>query len=100
MVCYLKAFKKDHYGLLPGYTEMSHHLVLDSAYNPIGEPRYTNFTGHFVGVLDYVWYSRTHLRTINVLDVNSEYDLCKETALPNSELSSDHICLCAELCWV
>jgi len=95
-----EAFTKDRFGLLPPFTEMTHHLVLDSAYNPIGEPQYTNYTGHFVGVLDYVWYSRHHLRGISVLDVNEERDLCKETALPNSELSSDHICLMAELCWV
>lgn len=95
-----EAFLKDRFGLLPTFTEMTHHLVLDSAYNPIGEPQYTNYTGHFVGVLDYVWYSRNHLRGISVLDVNEEHDLCKETALPNSELSSDHICLMAELCWV
>lgn len=93
------AFSKDKYGLLPPFQEMTHHLVLDSAYNPIGEPQYTNYTGHFVGVLDYVWYSRNHLRGISVLDVQDEPDLCKETALPNSELSSDHICLMAELCW-
>jgi len=94
-----EAFQKDHYGLLPPYTEMTHHLVLDSAYKTIGEPQYTNYTGHFIGVLDYVWYSRNHLRAISVLDVNGETELSKETALPNSELSSDHICLMAELCW-
>jgi CCR4-NOT transcription complex subunit 6 len=39
---------------------MKHTLHLSSAYAPIGEPPFTNYTGNFAGVLDYIFF--THER--------------------------------------
>jgi CCR4-NOT transcription complex subunit 6 len=43
---------------------MSHQLSLNSAYAPIGEPQFTNYTANFSGVLDYIWYSQDRLEPI------------------------------------
>jgi len=64
------AFRKDLLGILPSSNKMRHNLSLKSAYDSIGEPFCTNYTGHFVGVLDYIWYSTDHLKTISILDVH------------------------------
>lgn len=80
---------------------LSHHLALTSAYAAIGEPKYTNFTGHFVGVLDYVFYSRRHLRWVSAMEVEqSERKVRQYTALPSPLFSSDHLPLVVELEWI
>lgn len=33
------------------------------------EPPYTNYTGNFKGVLDYVWFSSPHIRPLAVAPV-------------------------------
>jgi len=79
---------------------LTHHLALTSAYASIGEPKYTNFTGHFVGVLDYVFYSRRHLRWVSVMEVEEEKKLRQYTALPSPLYPSDHLPLVVELEWI
>lgn len=86
--------------MFPAPHDMTNQLPLQSAYSPIGEPKYTNYTGHFVGTLDYMWYTKNHLTCLAVLDVDSEEEVSKETALPNSQYSSDHISLLAEFSWI
>lgn len=86
--------------MFPPPHDMTNSLPLQSAYSPIGEPKYTNYTGHFVGTLDYMWYTKNHLTCLAVLDVDSEEEVSKEQALPCSQYSSDHISLLAEFSWV
>ena len=82
------------------HPSLTHHLALTSAYASIGEPKYTNFTGHFVGVLDYVFYSRRLLRWVSVMEVEDERKVRQYTALPSPLYASDHLPLVAELEWI
>lgn len=74
---------------------MQHHLMLSSAYGPIGEPPFTNFTGDFVGVLDYIWFSKDSLAVSKVLQPVDE-ETVRSTKLPNAFMHSDHIYLLSE----
>jgi len=87
----------DPSGLLPAPHQVSHRLPLLSAYATIGEPKYTNYTGSFVGILDYIWITRTHLRCVACLDVDEESLLRQHTALPSPLYPSDHIPLVTTL---
>jgi CCR4-NOT transcription complex subunit 6 len=102
---------------------MKHSLNLGSSYNDIvGEPSFTNYTGtvkyyhyhdhlrplslmfalfccvgDFVGVLDYVWYSKSCLQVERVLSpVEEPVVLAQNGALPNPYMCSDHIPLLAD----
>ncbi|CAN0098461.1 unnamed protein product, partial [Hapterophycus canaliculatus] len=46
-------------------------IQLQSAYQTVmgSEPPYTNYTGNFKGVLDYVWFSSPHIRPLAVAPV-------------------------------
>jgi CCR4-NOT transcription complex subunit 6 len=83
--------------ILPQSHQLIHHLNLISAYSAIAEPKYTNYTGHFIGVLDYIFYTRNLLRCSSCLDVDDEMLLHKQTALPNQQYPSDHLPLVAEM---
>lgn len=87
----------DPTGLLPAPHQVSHRLPLLSAYATIGEPKYTNYTGSFIGVLDYVFFTRTHLRCVACMDVDDESLLRQHTALPSPHYPSDHIALVTTL---
>jgi len=79
--------------LLPPPPQVSHRLPLLSAYATVGEPKFTNYTAGFIGVLDYVWFTRTHLRCVACLDIDDESLLRQHTALPSPIYPSDHIAL-------
>ena len=87
----------DPSGLLPAPHLLSHRLPLLSAYATINEPKYTNYTGSFVGVLDYIFFTRTHLRCVACMDVDDESQLRQHTALPSPMYPSDHISLVSTL---
>eukprot|EP00808_Paulinella_micropora_P018719 g22037.t1 len=93
-------FSHDPYEILPPFSSITHRLPLVSAYARIGEPKFTNYTGHFVGVLDYIWFSKAHLVCTSCLDVDAEKLLKKKTALPNPQYASDHLSLCCEFDWL
>ena len=100
-VCHiLPARPHPHHNAPPHHPQLTHHLALTSAYASIGEPKYTNFTGHFVGVLDYVFYSRRHLRWVSVMEVEEEKKVRQYTALPSPLYASDHLPLIVELEWI
>ncbi|CAN0439860.1 unnamed protein product [Ectocarpus fasciculatus] len=62
------------------------------------EPPYTNYTGNFKGVLDYVWFSSPHIRPLAVAPVPTAEDIMKcGIALPNVQSSSDHIMLLCDI---
>jgi len=73
----------------------SHNLNLASSYGPIGEPPFTNYTGNFVGVLDYIMYTKDLLSVSKVLQPVEE-DTIRVSRLPNVFMPSDHISLVAE----
>jgi len=77
-------------------TGLSHPLSLSSAYAPIGEPSFTNYTGDFQGVLDYIWYTNESLAVMKVLQPVDE-ETVKATRLPNAYMNSDHISVISEL---
>jgi len=95
-------FQKDPERLLPAPSALTHALGLRSAYATVlgREPAATNFTDKFVGVLDYIWYSKVHLTPVAVLDVDEQAVLKKYTALPSPLFASDHISLTCFLDWV
>jgi len=72
-----------------------HAFQLSSAYAPIGEPSFTNYTGDFVGVLDYLWYTQDSLSVSKVLQPVDE-ETVRLTRLPNAYMNSDHISLLSE----
>lgn len=97
-----------------------HNLHISSAYAPIGEPAFTNYTGTFVGLLDYIWYSHDayvppatcaiyplcsrflrvcacvcRLAVSKVLQPIEEESV-RVARMPNAFLPSDHISLLAE----
>lgn len=85
----------DPYSILRS-EDMQHSIPFLSAYACAGEPKFTNFTENFVGVLDYIWFSSDRLIARRVLDGVSEEYLSKSKGLPNEYYSSDHIAIAAE----
>lgn len=69
-----------------------------SAYKTIlgREPKFTNYTFHFKGCLDYILYNPNGLCPVSIFDLPKESDLKSEIALPNMVFQSDHISLKAE----
>uniref|UniRef100_A0A7S2S908 Endonuclease/exonuclease/phosphatase domain-containing protein n=1 Tax=Mucochytrium quahogii TaxID=96639 RepID=A0A7S2S908_9STRA len=94
-------FEVDPLRILPPANMMSHGLGLDSAYKSVlgSEPKCTNYTAHYAGVLDYIWFSKNSLTPLNVLSIPDEETLRGEdnTHMPNSCFPSDHISLCFDV---
>jgi CCR4-NOT transcription complex subunit 6 len=92
--------EKDVCAVLPHIAELCHNLPLASAYFAVtdAEPEHTNFTGHYKGVLDYVWFSQDSLLPMSVVEVPDANRLqsVANSALPNAIYSSDHLSLCAD----
>ena len=79
---------------------LTHGFRLGSAYATVtgSEPQYTNYTGGFKGVLDYVWYSSELLRPLSTSPV-PKTDEIREigVAMPSVGYSSDHVLLMADM---
>ena len=60
------------------------------------EPPYTNFTAHFVGTLDYMWYTYDRLSVGGLMEMVEDRLVQETTALPSPTFSSDHVPLLAE----
>ena len=85
--------------ILPDAINITHSFQLGSAYQTVlgEEPKQTNYTGHFKGVLDYVWYSIPSLRPLSAAPIPDETVLTRNgEALPSTEYSSDHIMLISD----
>lgn len=85
--------------ILPDAHNITHSFQLGSAYQSVlgEEPKQTNYTGHFKGVLDYVWYSIPSLRPLSAAPIPDETMLTRHgEALPSTEYSSDHIMLISD----
>ncbi|MBA0615642.1 hypothetical protein Godav_015763 [Gossypium davidsonii] len=105
----------DPLAILRPHSKLTHQLPLVSAYSPFArgvglglehqrrkmdittnEPLFTNCTRDFIGTLDYIFYTADSLTVEALLELLDEDSLRKDTALPSSEWSSDHIALLAE----
>jgi CCR4-NOT transcription complex subunit 6 len=95
-------FDMDVCGVLPKASMLTHRLPFASAYaaGRGEEPAYTNYTGHFLGVLDYMFFTKNQLATLSHLEVDDERLLQRHTALPSPLYSSDHIALVSEMDWL
>lgn len=79
---------------------LSHDLSFQSAYYYVNkeEPEYTNYTGDFVGSLDYIFYDEELLTTSRVLQPLEVSEVKRHNgALPNPWMCSDHIPMVAYL---
>jgi len=78
---------------------LAHPLAFKSAYAAVtGEPQFTNYSGDFVGVLDYIWYSEDTLSAERILSpLSEEIILSHNGALPNPHMCSDHIPIACDL---
>jgi len=86
--------------VLPDPMSITHSFQLGSAYNTVmgEEPKQTNFTTNFKGVLDYIWYSAQNLRPLSAAPIPDEAMLMRHgEALPSTEYSSDHIMLISDM---
>jgi CCR4-NOT transcription complex subunit 6 len=101
---------EDPYGLL-STLPLRHSLPLRSALATVGahvnasaeshelqkmEPPWTNYTVHFVGTLDYMWYTYDRLSVGGLLEMADERLVQEHTALPSPIFSSDHVPLLSE----
>jgi len=86
--------------ILPDAMSITHSFQLGSVYNTVmgEEPKATNFTTNFKGVLDYMWYSAQNLRPLSAAPIPDESILTKHgEALPSTQYSSDHIMLISDI---
>jgi len=86
--------------ILPDAMSISHSFQLGSVYNTVmgEEPKTTNYTAQFKGVLDYMWYSATNLRPLSCAPVPDEKEITKHgEALPSTQFSSDHVMLISDM---
>jgi len=86
--------------VLPDAMSITHSFQLGSAYQTVigEEPKNTNFTTNFKGVLDYIWYSAQNLRPLSAAPVPDDSLLTRHgEALPSTEYSSDHIMLISDM---
>ncbi|XP_077457694.1 CCR4-NOT transcription complex subunit 6-like [Stigmatopora argus] len=77
---------------------VTHNFQLKSAYDSHVMP-YTNYTYDFKGVIDYIFFSRTHMSALGVLgplDANWLSDN-NMTGCPHPHVPSDHFSLLAQL---
>jgi CCR4-NOT transcription complex subunit 6 len=78
---------------------MRHSLEVSSAYASVlgREPAFTNYTGDFVGTLDYIWASANSVVPVRVLlTLPEEIVVSHNGALPNPFMCSDHLPLVAD----
>lgn len=85
-----------------GVQNINHKIKLASVYKEVmgSEPKFTNYTDHYTGCLDYIWVSSSLIIPIkvSVLPSEKEIESCGDMRLPNPKYPSDHLALdCALL---
>mmetsp|Transcript_31940 Transcript_31940/g.42588 ORF Transcript_31940/g.42588 Transcript_31940/m.42588 type:complete len:615 (-) Transcript_31940:99-1943(-) len=86
--------------ILPDPMNITHSFQLMSVYNMVlgEEPKMTNFTNCFKGVLDYMWYSSHNLKPLSAAPIPDESVLTRHgEALPSTQYSSDHVMLISDM---
>eukprot|EP01091_Cochliopodium_minus_P011278 TRINITY_DN3153_c0_g1_i1.p1 TRINITY_DN3153_c0_g1~~TRINITY_DN3153_c0_g1_i1.p1 ORF type:complete len:494 (-),score=154.11 TRINITY_DN3153_c0_g1_i1:34-1515(-) len=79
---------------------MNHKLPLKSCYaqSPSGEPKFTNYTADYIGVLDYIFVTSDNCVPLEILNPLTEEEvISRNVALPNPYNCSDHIPLFASI---
>lgn len=71
-----------------------------SAYNPVCDLKYTNFTPLFSALIDYIFYKPSNLKVVQVIPPPTIAELEAFTAIPSAVAPSDHIALIADLEWI
>lgn len=74
--------------------DIRHDISLLSSYKYVlnEEPKYTNYTRSFVGVLDYIWCTSEHLKPLAVVPVIKEEVITQfGVALPNAQVICENI---------
>mmetsp|Transcript_2444 Transcript_2444/g.3467 ORF Transcript_2444/g.3467 Transcript_2444/m.3467 type:complete len:622 (+) Transcript_2444:235-2100(+) len=90
----------DSCNVLPDPEQLTHNIQLASAYASVQgeEPSYTNHSGNFTGVLDYIWFAQPHIRPLAVSPVPDLEEIKKiGEGMPNCLYSSDHALLCCDV---
>mmetsp|Transcript_1622 Transcript_1622/g.2337 ORF Transcript_1622/g.2337 Transcript_1622/m.2337 type:complete len:562 (+) Transcript_1622:113-1798(+) len=92
---------KDPCAVLPALHTLKHSIDLVSAYESVTgqEPKFTNYTGHYTGTLDYIWVSQNNVVPFQTFLVPEVKALRgdNDTPLPNACFPSDHIALCIDV---
>ena len=70
------------------------HSINMSAY---ADFPYTNYTGGFIGLLDYVFYETSAFELEKVIPIPSVEKVIEHTAMPSKVLPSDHCALVFDL---
>jgi len=86
--------------ILPDVMSITHSFQLGSVYHSVTgeEPKHTNYTPLFKGVLDYMWYSANNLRPLSAAPIPEEEFLTRHgVALPSTQYSSDHVMLISDM---
>ena len=86
--------------VLPDTMNLTHSFQLGSVYSTVlgEEPKFTNFTAQFKGVLDYMWYTASNLRPLSAAPIPDSAVLTKYgEALPSTQFPSDHIMLISDM---
>lgn len=93
-------FKFDKVGILPSASQLTHTLGLVSSVALVtgNEPSFTNYTGSYKGVLDYIWLNES-LAAVACLEMPTEAELrgIDDSPLPNSIHPSDHVAICVDV---
>lgn len=80
-----------------GLQNINHKIKLASVYKEVtgSEPKFTNYTDHYTGCLDYIWVSSSLIvpAKVSVLPSESEIESCGDMRLPNPKYPSDHLAL-------
>jgi hypothetical protein len=73
---------------------LTHNLQL---YSAAGFPPYTNFTGGFKDLLDYIYVEKDRFEVTRVAPFPSLEQLVENVALPSEVFPSDHIAVAVDL---
>lgn len=76
--------------------DLKHAFNFQNAY---GSSHYTNFTGGYSGVLDYIFIDSDHLSVSRAVPFPSHEEVTEFIALPSVYFPSDHLALIADLKW-
>ncbi|KAG9508539.1 CCR4-NOT transcription complex subunit 6 [Fragariocoptes setiger] len=76
----------------------THPFAIGSAYSGEGSMPYTNYTFHFKGVIDYIFYSKNLMSVLGVSGFDKSWLVDNNiTGLPHPYFPSDHLPLYIEL---
>ena len=90
--------KQDPEGLIAmiGVSNIFHDIPMKSCYHEVfgKEPDFTNYTDHYTGCLDYIWFT-SHILPLEASNLPTTEDILSfgNLRLPNPKYVSDHLAL-------